>query len=255
LASGGYASKYARANSSIGGGERVRKLASSGQERAEPERGELVHPGHLRAPSTSSTPATGSLSTTSTSSASAIDPEHGQWAIGAPRADSRSRLAGKRSSGELRHPGRRRLALARVPVSAVPCFATPCMTTTGHTSSFAFLAPYGPLYLQLATVAEGALALDPSLTLLKLRQLAEAFAQRAASSAGLAEVGRDTSQHDLLRVLEQRGIVTDHIAEVFHMLRRARQPSGARLRRHTPGRTQRATDRARPGRLVSPYVR
>jgi type I restriction enzyme R subunit len=93
--------------------------------------------------------------------------------------------------------------------------------TTGHTSSFAFLAPYGPLYLQLVTVAERALALDPSLTLLKLRQLAEAFAQRAASSAGLAEVGRDTNQHDLLRMLEQRGIVTEHIAEVFHILRRA----------------------------------
>ena len=61
--------------------------------------------------------------------------------------------------------------------------------TTGHTSSFAFLPPYGPLYLQLATVTESALALDPSLTLLKLRQLAEAFAQRAASAAGLAEVG------------------------------------------------------------------
>lgn len=93
--------------------------------------------------------------------------------------------------------------------------------TKGHTSSFAFLAPYGPLYLQLATVAESALALDPSLTLLKLRQLAEAFAQRAASAAGLVEVGRDTNQHDLLRMLEERGIVTDHIAEVFHMLRRA----------------------------------
>jgi predicted transcriptional regulator len=77
------------------------------------------------------------------------------------------------------------------------------MTTSGHTSSFAFLAPYGPLYLQLATVAESALALDPSLTLLKLRQLAEAFAQRAASSAGLAEVGRDANQHDLLRMLRR----------------------------------------------------
>jgi hypothetical protein len=53
--------------------------------------------------------------------------------------------------------------------------------TTGHTSSFAFLAPYGPLYRQLATVAESALALDPRLALLKLRQLAEAFAQALAS--------------------------------------------------------------------------
>jgi hypothetical protein len=57
--------------------------------------------------------------------------------------------------------------------------------TTGHTSSFAFLAPYGPLYRQLATVAESALALDPRLALLKLRQLAEAFAQALA----IAEAG------------------------------------------------------------------
>jgi hypothetical protein len=48
------------------------------------------------------------------------------------------------------------------------------MTNFDHTSSFAFLAPCGPLYPQLATVAESALALDPSLTLLKLRQLAGA---------------------------------------------------------------------------------
>jgi type I restriction enzyme, R subunit len=109
------------------------------------------------------------------------------------------------------------VARAAAAAAAVPCVAAHCMTRTGHTSSFAFLAPYGPLYLQLATVAESALALDPSLTLLKLRQLAEVFAQRAASSAGLA----DANQHDLLRLLEQRGIVTDHIAEVFHMLRRA----------------------------------
>ena len=42
-------------------------------------------------------------------------------------------------------------------------------------SSFSFLAPYGPLYLRLATVAERALAVDPSLTLVSLRQLAEAL--------------------------------------------------------------------------------
>ena len=56
---------------------------------------------------------------------------------------------------------------------------------TAPTSSFAFLAPYGPLYLRLATVAERALALDPSLTLVSLRQLSEAFARHAAARAGL----------------------------------------------------------------------
>jgi type I restriction enzyme R subunit len=96
------------------------------------------------------------------------------------------------------------------------------MGTAAHeASSFGFLAPYGPLYLRLATVAERALAVDPSLTLVKLRQLGEAFAQHAAGRAGLLGP-RDgqLTQIDLLRVLEQRGIVRDKIAECFHMLRR-----------------------------------
>ncbi len=93
---------------------------------------------------------------------------------------------------------------------------------SAHSSSFSFLAPYGPLYLRLATVAERALAVDPSLTLVSLRQLGEAFARHAAARAGLLADNRDgsASQLDLLRTLEQRGIVRDQIAEVFHMLRR-----------------------------------
>ncbi len=94
--------------------------------------------------------------------------------------------------------------------------------TTQEASSFGFLAPYGPLYLRLATVAERALAVDPSLTLVSLRQLAEAFAKHAAGRAGL--IGpHDTqlAQVDLLRMLEQRGIVRDPIAECFHVLRKA----------------------------------
>jgi hypothetical protein len=58
-------------------------------------------------------------------------------------------------------------------------------------SSFAFLAPYGPLYLRLATAAERTLAIDPSLTLVSLRQLAEAFARYAAARANLMPDGRD----------------------------------------------------------------
>ncbi len=90
------------------------------------------------------------------------------------------------------------------------------------TSSFAFLAPYGPLYLRLATAAERTLAVDPSLTLVSLRQLSEAFARHAAARAGLLADARDGggNQLDLLRTLEQRGIVRDQVAEIFHMLRR-----------------------------------
>jgi type I restriction enzyme R subunit len=87
-------------------------------------------------------------------------------------------------------------------------------------SSFGFLAPYGPLYLRLAVAAERTLAIDPSLTLVSLRQLAEAFAKHAAGRAGLISRDAQIAQVDLLRVLEQRGIVRDKIAECFHMLRR-----------------------------------
>jgi hypothetical protein len=59
---------------------------------------------------------------------------------------------------------------------------------TSTASSFAFLSPYGPLYIRLATVAERALAVDPSLTLVSLRQLAEAFAKHAAARGSPAIV-------------------------------------------------------------------
>lgn len=89
-------------------------------------------------------------------------------------------------------------------------------------SSFAFLAHYGPHYVRLAVVAERALALDPNLTLVKLRQLTEAFARHAAARAGLLADRRDSSEHqlDLLRLLEQRGVVREHVADIFHTLRR-----------------------------------
>jgi type I restriction enzyme R subunit len=71
-------------------------------------------------------------------------------------------------------------------------------------------------------VAERALAIDPSLTLVSLRQLAEAFAEHAAARAGLVGDRRDApvTQLDLLRLLEQRNIVRDKFAGCFHMLRR-----------------------------------
>lgn len=90
-----------------------------------------------------------------------------------------------------------------------------------ETSSFGFLAAYGPLYLRLAVAAERTLAIDPSLTLVSLRQLVEAFAKHVAGRAGLIDRnGPQLAQADLLRVLEQRGIIRDEIAECFHMLRR-----------------------------------
>lgn len=93
--------------------------------------------------------------------------------------------------------------------------------TAQETSSFGFLAPYGPLYLRLAVAAERTLAIDPSLTLVSLRQLVEAIAKHAAGRAGLISGDRRDAQIAQVDLLEQRGIVRDKIADCFHMLRQA----------------------------------
>jgi type I restriction enzyme R subunit len=52
-------------------------------------------------------------------------------------------------------------------------------------TTFSFLAKgHDPLFLQLADAAERTPAVDPNTTLLKLRQLDEAFAKHAAAAAG-----------------------------------------------------------------------
>lgn len=67
------------------------------------------------------------------------------------------------------------------------------------TSSFAFLKVYGPLYFRLAERAEQLLAIEPAMTLVALRQLAEALAQHAATAARID--ARGEHQIDLLREL------------------------------------------------------
>ncbi|MDP2341643.1 MAG: type I restriction-modification system endonuclease [Deltaproteobacteria bacterium] len=112
--------------------------------------------------------------------------------------------------------------------------------TPAALSSFAFLQSHGPLYFQLCAVAEQTLGLDPTLTLVKLRALGEAFARDLAHRAGLIADKRDSSaaQVDLLRMLEQRGLVPDQIADVFHLLRR----SGNRAVHDFTGTRQEALD-------------
>jgi type I restriction enzyme R subunit len=54
-----------------------------------------------------------------------------------------------------------------------------------------------------------------------LRQLSEAFAQYAAVQSKLmSRQEAAANQMDLLRVLEQHGIVRDQVAELFHVIRR-----------------------------------
>lgn len=86
--------------------------------------------------------------------------------------------------------------------------------------NFDFLASHDPLFDQLAEAAERNLAIDPNTTLLKLRQLGEAFARHAAAASGLW-TGHQQTQLELLRLLESRGMVEREVASMFHAVRTA----------------------------------
>jgi type I restriction enzyme R subunit len=69
-------------------------------------------------------------------------------------------------------------------------------------------------------LAERYFAEDPNTALLKLRQLAELLAQLVAARVGLY-TSRDEAQYDLLRRLQDQGILPREIAQLFGEVRRA----------------------------------
>jgi type I restriction enzyme R subunit len=88
-------------------------------------------------------------------------------------------------------------------------------------TNFGFLLDGHELVLhQLALGAERAFAADPNTTILKCRQLAEAFAQHAAAACGVWS-GPGTHFADLVRALEARGVVAGDAAVLFRQLRMA----------------------------------
>lgn len=89
-----------------------------------------------------------------------------------------------------------------------------------RSANFGFLEKHDPIFLDLAAAAERAFAPDPATTVLKLRQLGEAFAQHAAAACGLY-TGPQASQLDLLRALEASAVVEGKTRDLFHQLRRA----------------------------------
>ncbi len=85
-------------------------------------------------------------------------------------------------------------------------------------SNFAFLAEYDPIFQQLANAAERSFSSDPNTTLIKLRQLAEAFAQDIAARCGL-EFDERTTQSDLLYRLNRELSLDRVVLNLFHTLR------------------------------------
>jgi type I restriction enzyme R subunit len=90
--------------------------------------------------------------------------------------------------------------------------------TNDITSNFAFLKEHDPIFFQLAVNAEQAFTADPNTTLIKLRQLGEAFAQEVAARCGI-KFNETTSQLDLLYKIHGEIGFEPQIKELFYTLR------------------------------------
>ena len=88
------------------------------------------------------------------------------------------------------------------------------------TSNFAHLQDHDAQLLRLGMLAERYFPNDPNTSLLKLRQLAELLAQLVATRVGLYQ-SPEESQYDLLRRLQDHGILPREIAQLFGEVRRA----------------------------------
>jgi type I restriction enzyme R subunit len=87
-------------------------------------------------------------------------------------------------------------------------------------TNFAHLEMHDEQLVRLGMLAERYFAEDPNTALLKLRQLAELLAQVVATKVGLY-TSRDEAQYDLVRRLQDQGILPREIAQLFGEVRRA----------------------------------
>ena len=87
-------------------------------------------------------------------------------------------------------------------------------------SNFAQLAEHDEQLLRLGLLAERYFPEDPNTSLLKLRQLTELLAQQVATHVG-EYVSAEEAQYDLIRRLQDQGILPREIAQLFSEVRRA----------------------------------
>lgn len=85
--------------------------------------------------------------------------------------------------------------------------------------NFAFLAQHDELLVRLAELAESYVFDDPNSSLIKIRQLAEALAQRAAANSGIQVTTRDNFS-DVLGLLRSRNVIVGDVLDVFHRIRK-----------------------------------
>lgn len=101
------------------------------------------------------------------------------------------------------------------------------MKETGATN-FGHLKAHDKQLVRLGVLAERYFSEDPNTCLLKLRQLTELLAQLAATSVGLF-VSTEEKQADLLRRLQDQGIVPREVGRLFHEVRRAGNEASHRM--------------------------
>jgi type I restriction enzyme, R subunit len=86
-------------------------------------------------------------------------------------------------------------------------------------TNFYHLQEHDEQLLRLGMLAEKYFAEDPNTSLLKLRQFAELLAQMVASRVGLFVP--EESQFDLLRRLQDQGILPREVFQLFDEIRRS----------------------------------
>jgi len=87
-------------------------------------------------------------------------------------------------------------------------------------TNFAHLEQHDAQLVRLGMLAERYFADDPNTCLLKLRQFAELLAQLVAANVGLYTAA-EKSQWELLRRLEDRNVIPQQVAQLFHQVRRS----------------------------------
>jgi type I restriction enzyme R subunit len=95
-------------------------------------------------------------------------------------------------------------------------------------TNFSHLKAHDEQLVRLGLLAERYFADDPNTALLKLRQLTELLAQLTASRVGLY-ASPDEKQSDLLRRLQDQGILPREVAALFHEVRKAGNDANHRL--------------------------
>jgi type I restriction enzyme R subunit len=87
-------------------------------------------------------------------------------------------------------------------------------------ANFGFLRQHDPKIIQLAALAEQFFHIDSNTCIFKLRQYAERLAKLIAANTGLYQ-SADEAQVELLRRLKLENVISNEVADLFHLIRKA----------------------------------